>query len=107
MGVDDLRRTFLFEKLSDDQLDTLERMGRELAFPAGETLFSEGQPADFLWVLLDGHLELTRHVGGQRIVIATLSRPGEYAGGIRSFAASGPGGGYRASGRTLRVCESI
>jgi len=101
MGVDDLRRTFLFEKLSDDQLDTLERMGRELAFPAGETLFSEGQPADFLWVLLDGHLELTRHVGGQRIVIATLSRPGEYAGGIRSFAASGSGGGYRASGRTL------
>jgi len=102
MLVDDLRSTFLFEKLSDEQLHTLAGLGTEIPFPAGETIFGEGQPADFLWVLLDGELELTRHVGSQRVVIATVSRPGTYAGGLRSFAASGPGGGYRATGRTLR-----
>src|SRR5439155_21054298 len=102
MLVDDLRSTFLFEKLSDEQLHTLAGLGTEIPFPAVETVFGEGQPADFLWVLLDGELELTRHVGGQRVVIATASRPGTYAGGLRSFAASGPGGGYRATGRTLR-----
>ena len=102
MLVDDLRSTFLFEKLSDEQLHTLAGCGTEIPFPAGETIFGEGQPADFLWVLLDGELELTRHVGSQRVVIATASRPGTYAGGLRSFAASGPGGGYRATGRTLR-----
>lgn len=102
MLIDDLRSTFLFEKLSDEQLHALAELGTEIAFPAGETVFREGQPADFLWVLLDGELELTRHVGGQRIIVATLSRPGTYAGGIRAFAASGESSGYRATGETLR-----
>jgi len=102
MSIEDLRSTFLFEKLSGSQLDTLVELGTEAAFPAGETIFVEGQPADFLWVLLNGEVELTRHVGGQRIVIGTLSDPGSYAGGIRAFAASGTGGGYRATATTLR-----
>jgi CRP-like cAMP-binding protein len=105
MLIDDLRSTFLFEKLSDEQLHTLARLGGEVAFPAGETVFSEGGQADFLWVLLDGEVELTRHVGGLRIVVATLSRPGTYAGGIRAFAGSGTGGGYRATGTALRHCR--
>jgi signal transduction histidine kinase len=102
MSIEDLRSTFLFEQLSDEQLDTLAALGTEVMFPAGEIIFIEGQPADFLWVLLNGEVELTRHVGGQRIVIGTLSDPGAYAGGIRAFAASGTGGGYRATGAALR-----
>jgi signal transduction histidine kinase len=102
MLIEDLRSSFLFEKLSDEQLDTLAALGTEVAFPAGETILVEGQPADFLWVLLHGELELTRHVGGQRIVIGTLTDAGAYAGGIRAFAASGTGGGYRATGTTRR-----
>jgi signal transduction histidine kinase len=102
MLIDELRSTFLFEKLSDEQLHTLVGVGTELTFPAGEAVFREGDPADFLWVLLDGELELTRHVGGQRIVIGALTQPGTYAGGVRAFTASAAGGGYRATGRTLR-----
>lgn len=102
MLSEELRSTFLFEKLSESQLSTLARLGAEVTIPVGETLFREGQPADFLWVLLDGEVELTRHVGGHRVVIDTLSHPGEYAGGIRAFAASGTSGGYRATGITLR-----
>lgn len=98
---EELRSTFLFERLSDDQVNTLARMGAEVSFPTGTTLFHEGQPADTLWVLLDGKVELTRHVGGQKVVIDSLSHPGEYAGGIRSFA-TGAKGGYRATGITLR-----
>jgi CRP-like cAMP-binding protein len=101
MLIDELRSTFLFEKLSDEQLYTLIGVGTEVTFPAGVILFHEGQPADALWVLLDGELELTRHVGGQRIVIATLTQPGTYAGGVSAFTASATGGGYRATGRTL------
>jgi signal transduction histidine kinase len=102
MLVDDLRATFLFEKLSDEQLQTLAGLGTDTAYPAGATVFVEGQPAEYLWVLLDGELELSRQVGGQRVVIATVSRPGTYAGGVRSFAGSGTAGGCRATGRTLR-----
>lgn len=102
MLTDELRSTFLFEKLSDDQLRTVAKLGTEVEFPADEIVVREGEPADFLWVLLDGEMELTRHVGGQRIVVETMSRPGTYAGGIRAFAASGTGMGYRATGRTMR-----
>jgi signal transduction histidine kinase len=102
MLSEELRATFLFEKLSEDQVNTLAEMGAEVTFPTGETLFREGEPADLLWVLLDGEVELTRNVGGQKVVIDALKHPGEYAGGIRSFAASGTRGGYRATGITLR-----
>jgi signal transduction histidine kinase len=105
MLKEELRSTFLFEKLSDEQLDTLSTLGLEVAFSASETIFVEGQPADFLWVLLNGEVELTRHVGGQRIIIGTLSDPGSYAGGIRAFAASGTSGGYRATATTLRPSQ--
>jgi signal transduction histidine kinase len=103
MLIDDLRSTFLFEKLSGEQLQALLEAGTPLTFPADTTLFIEGEPADFLWVLLDGELELARHVGGQRIVVATLDRPGTYAGGVRAFTTSDTAGGYRATGRTLRA----
>lgn len=102
MLIDELRGTFLFEKLPEKQLQKLVELGEEVAVPAGETLFAEGQPADYLWVLLEGDVELSRRVGGQRIVMGALDVPGTYAGGIRSFAASATGGGYRATGKTTR-----
>jgi signal transduction histidine kinase len=102
MLIDELRATFLFEKLSDEQLHSLAAMGAEVAFPAEQVVFSEGEPADFLWVLLSGEMELTRFVGGQRILVETMTRPGTYAGGIRAFAASDTGMGYRATGKILR-----
>jgi signal transduction histidine kinase len=102
MLIDELRATFLFQKLSDEQLRELVRSGAETTFPPGETIFVEGEPADVLWVLLSGEVELARRVGGQRVAIGSLSQPGDYAGGIRAFAASGTGGGYRATGTTLR-----
>jgi signal transduction histidine kinase len=102
MLIDELRSTFLFQKLSDEQLRELVRLGAETTFPVGETIFVEGEPADVLWVLLSGEVELARRVGGQRVAIGSLSQPGDYAGGIRAFAASGTGGGYRATGTTLR-----
>jgi signal transduction histidine kinase len=102
MLIDELRATFLFQKLSDEQLRELVLSGAETTFPTGETIFVEGEPADVLWVLLSGEVELARRVGGQRVAIGSLSQPGDYAGGIRAFAASGTGGGYRATGTTLR-----
>jgi signal transduction histidine kinase len=102
MLADDLGRTFLFESLSGEQLRTLAGLGTEVSFDTGETVFVEGQPADFLWVLLAGEMEMERHVGGQRIRIATVSRPGSYGGGLQAFAGSAAASGYRATARALR-----
>ncbi len=100
--VDDLGATFLFESLSQEQLRTLAGLGNQVSFEAGETIFVEGQPAEFLWVLLAGEMELLRHVGGQRIRIATASRPGTYGGGIQAFGGSAVASGYRATANALQ-----
>jgi signal transduction histidine kinase len=98
----ELGATFLFESLSDEQLDDLAALGIEVPFEAGDVIFFEGQPAEFLWVLLDGEMELERHVGGQRIRLATVTRPGTYGGGIQAFSGSSVASGYRATARALR-----
>jgi signal transduction histidine kinase len=100
--VDDLGATFLFESLSQEQLRTLAGLGSEVSFDAGETIFVEGKPAEFLWVLLAGEMELVRHIGGQRIRIATASRPGTYGGGIQAFSGSAVASGYRATANALQ-----
>jgi signal transduction histidine kinase len=102
MLADDLGATFLFESLSPKQLSALADLGNEVPFDTGDTIFVEGQPADFLWVLLAGEMELERHVGGQRIRIATVSRPGTYGGGLQAFSGSGAASGYRATAKATR-----
>ncbi len=102
MLADELGATFLFESLSDDQLRALAPLGTEVRFDTGETIFVEGQPSEFLWVLLAGEMELLRHIGGQRIRIATASRPGTYGGGIQAFSGSAVAGGYRATAKALQ-----
>jgi signal transduction histidine kinase len=102
MLTDELHATFLFESLNDDQLHTLAHLGTEVSFAEGETIFVEGEPGEFLWVLLAGEMELLRHVGGQRIRIAAVSRPGSYGGGVQAFASSATASGYRATARALR-----
>ena len=99
MLADELGATFLFESLSPDQLHTLAELGSEVDFKVDETIFVEGHPADFLWVLLNGEIELERHVGGQRLAITTATRPGTYGGGLQAFIGSGTAIGYRATAK--------
>ncbi len=97
--ADELGATFLFESLSGEQLERLAALGTEVAFGADAIIFVGGEPAEFLWVLLAGEMELVRDVGGQRIHLTTVSRPGTYGGGIQAFAGSSVASGYRATGR--------
>jgi signal transduction histidine kinase len=76
---DELRTLFLFEKLSDAQLDWLCQRGRVEVFPAGP-VYTEGDPARYLYVLLDGTVVLSRRVGGDDIEAGRTSRRGVYAG---------------------------
>jgi signal transduction histidine kinase len=98
----ELGATFLFESLSTDQLEGLAALGTEIQFETGDVIFLEGQPGEFLWVLLDGEMELERHVGGQRIQLVTVTRPGTYGGGVGAFSGSSEASGYRATARAVR-----
>jgi signal transduction histidine kinase len=76
---DELRTLFLFEKLTDAQLDWLCQRGRAEVIPAGP-VYAEGDPARCFYVLLDGTVVLSRRVGGDDIEAGRTSQRGVYAG---------------------------
>lgn len=106
MRVEDLRPLGLFDGLRDDQLQELVDVGTDVAFAEGEELFREGEPADFWWVLVEGSIDLVRHVGRQETLLGAMDAPGRWAGGFRAwdehgvYLATGRG---TAAGRVLRV----
>jgi signal transduction histidine kinase len=76
---DELRTLFLFEELTDAQLDWLCQRGRIEVFPAGP-VYTEGDPATAFYVLLDGTVALSRRVGSDDIEAGRTSQRGVYAG---------------------------
>lgn len=97
--LDDLRTAVLTSELDDAQRAELIDAGREVRFEPDDELFTEGRPADQLWILLEGKIELSRHIANRTMVVATMATPGQWAGGL---AAWGDGDGvYRASGRAV------
>ncbi len=85
MRVEDLRPLGLFDGLTDDQLVELIEAGTEVPVEPGVDLFQEGEHADFWWVLIDGALDLVRHVGREDTVVGRMDTPGRWAGGFRAW----------------------
>jgi signal transduction histidine kinase len=96
MRVDDLRALSLFDGLSDAQIAELIEAGTEVSVEPGVDLFREGEPADFWWVLLEGAMDLRRHVGREETVLGRMDVPGRWAGGFRAWDEHGV---YLATGR--------
>jgi signal transduction histidine kinase len=81
---DELRTLFLFEALSDEQLETLCADGHIETFPAGP-LCSEGDPATCFYVLIDGELVMSKHSGGADIETGRTSQRGVYCGAWSAY----------------------
>jgi signal transduction histidine kinase len=79
--IDDLRRASLTNELTDEQLDEFASLGEVIQFAPGDELFREGRPADHLWMLLDGKIELTQMFGREKSVMLVMTEPGQWAGG--------------------------
>jgi len=109
MRVDDLRALSLFDGLTDGQLAELIDGGTEVAVEPGVELFREGEHADDWWVLVEGAIELTRHIGQERTLVGRMM-PGLWAGGFRAwdehgvYLATGVGA---TRGRLLRVPAAV
>jgi len=82
---DELRKLFLFESLSDEQLDWLTEHGEVRTVPAGETVVAEGDPPTCFFVLLSGTLALSRLAGGERVLINRTDHVGSYFGATQSY----------------------
>jgi signal transduction histidine kinase len=104
LTVDDLRALSLFAGLSDAQLGELLDAGLEVRVEPGVELFREGEHADFWWVLVDGAIELLRHVGREETVVGGMDVPGRWAGGFRAWDEQGV---YLATGRGARPGRAL
>ena len=96
MDARELRPLPLFAGLTDDQLTELAAAGTEVTIEPGADLFTEGEHADFWGVLVDGGLDLIRHVGREDTVVGRMDVPGRWAGGFRAWDDDGV---YLATGR--------
>jgi signal transduction histidine kinase len=109
-GFDELRSIGLFGSLTDQQLSELLAGSSEVGMRPGLELFREGEHADFWWVLLDGAVDLVRHVGSEENVVARMDVPGRWAGGFRAWDDQGvylATGRAATTGRILRVPAEV
>ncbi|MHA3023502.1 ATP-binding protein [Mycobacterium sp. BMJ-28] len=81
---DELRTLFLFEHLSDEQLDTLCQAGTIETFPAGP-IVTEGDRATCFYVLIDGELIMSKRSGGVDIQTNRTSQRGVYFGAWSAY----------------------
>ncbi len=84
--------------------------GAEVRIEPGIELFLEGERADFWWVLIDGAIDLVRHIGSEDTVVGRMDVPGRWAGGFRAWDEQGvylATGRGAAGGRVLRVPAAV
>jgi len=77
----DTTQQALFPRLPDDALDLLRPRGTELELHAGDALFTEGDTDYHFWVVLDGEVRVTKHVGDDERLLV-MHGPGEFTGEI-------------------------
>ncbi|WP_067815979.1 ATP-binding protein [Actinomadura kijaniata] len=83
----ELRELFLFESLSQGQLDWLAEHGVVQDHPEGAEVCTQGEPAEFFFVLLDGEICLLQAVSGHTLEVTRSDRPGVYGGAVQAYIA--------------------
>jgi signal transduction histidine kinase len=76
----ELLRVPAFADLPDDQITWFISQSEELGYKAGDTYSRQGDPADAMFVILDGQIEMRGELGGEAIVISL--KPGDVTGAL-------------------------
>ena len=97
---DELRTLFLFEALTDEQLQTLCENGHIQTFEPGPVVV-EGDPATCFYVLIDGEVVMSQRSGGVDIETGRTSQRGVYCGAWSAYI-PGAEAAYSASVRVTK-----
>jgi signal transduction histidine kinase len=101
IDIGELRSLFLFESLADADLQWIAERSQVRVFDGDAVVFAQGEPAEALFVLLDGGLSLTKNADGEDVVINDTTQPGAYSGAVRAYATGHPQE-YQSTLRTTR-----
>jgi signal transduction histidine kinase len=76
----ELRRVPAFADLPDDQIAWFISQSQEIHLKAGETYLRQGDPADAMFVVVEGALQVSGELGGETIVVSY--QPGDITGAL-------------------------
>ena len=79
MNIQDLRKSPLFQGLSDEELQQLMDHARPVSLRAGEILMKQGDPGDSAFVVVKGEFEVQKQTG-QSLIKIDVRNPGEVVG---------------------------
>ena len=74
----ELRRVPVFADLPEDQLDWFLSQSREMHLKAGDTYVRQNDPAEAMYVILEGDLQARGEISGETIVVSM--KPGDVTG---------------------------
>ncbi len=97
-----LGRVHLFRNLPQEQIEALEEAAERMAFQAGDTIFHHGDPAEWLYVVEEGTVDIVLPSEGEEIVLASFS-PGSFFGELGLFDQQPRNATARASGNASLV----
>ncbi|GAB3155126.1 ATP-binding protein [Amycolatopsis sp. NPDC004378] len=98
---EELRGLFLFEHLSEDQLDWIADNAVLEEYAADSTVISEGGEATCFYVLLNGAIRMTRLVSGTEVETNRSDQRGAYFGATQFFVHQESEHTYNATVRAL------
>ncbi|HKG54820.1 MAG TPA: cyclic nucleotide-binding domain-containing protein, partial [Anaerolineales bacterium] len=79
MNIQDLRKSPLFQGLSDEELRQLMDMAESLPLHAGEVLIKQGELGDSAYVVINGEFEVQKQ-SGQSLIKIDVRNPGDVVG---------------------------
>jgi signal transduction histidine kinase len=79
MNLNDLRKSPLFQGLSDEELQQLMDMAEPLSLRAGEILIKQGELGDSAYVVISGEFEIQKQAG-QSLIKIDVRNPGDVVG---------------------------
>ncbi|WP_188194512.1 ATP-binding protein [Nonomuraea sp. SYSU D8015] len=86
IDIDELRKLFLFERLTDEQLTKLAASGRVRTFATGEDIVCQGEPAECFAVLIEGEVQMiSQTVSAGTVAMPRTSQPGVYGGATSAY----------------------
>lgn len=79
MNLQDLRKSPIFQGLSDEELKQLMDMAEPVSLRAGDLLIRQGAPGDAAYVLIRGDFEVQKQ-SGQSLIKIDVRNPGDVVG---------------------------
>lgn len=77
--MDFMKKLHLFRNLNDEQLKSTAEKMKEQTIPEADTVFVQGMPADALYLIYQGRVEVNRQTKNKKMKLATLVK-GDYFG---------------------------